>query len=160
MGVSEAVRVDGGARSPKRGQGPRRRAAPSEGGAASVEFALLLPILLLMLLGTMDLGLALYNKSVLTNASREGARAGIVLRSPKLSSAQIEGIVSARTGAGLISPLATDAPTVRVTGAGGAYPAPLTVSVEYTFKGVLMGPLMQTLGRNWTLHASTQMVNE
>ncbi len=121
---------------------------------------MLLPVLLLLLVGTMDLGLALYNKSVLAHASREGARAGIVLRSPKLNSAQIQGIVTSRTGAGLISPVATDAPTVTVTGAGGAYPAPLTVSVEYRFKGVLLGPLMHSLGSTWTLQASTQMVNE
>ncbi len=122
--------------------------------------ALLLPLLLLLLLGAMDLGLALYNKSVLAHASREGARAGIVLRSPKLSSGQIQSLGSARTGAGLISPVATDPPTVSVTGAGGAYPATLTVSVEYRFKGVLLGPLMQSLGSTWTLRASTQMVNE
>lgn len=131
-----------------------------EAGVASVEFALLLPVLLLLLLGTLDLGLALYNKAVITHASREGARAGIVLRNPKLSAAEIQGIVNTRTQSALISPLATDAPKVVVTGAGAAYPNTLTVSVEYTFKGVLLGALMQTLGKTWTLHASTQMVNE
>lgn len=46
----------------------------SERGAASVEFALLVPILIMILLGIMEFGRA-YNVQVsLTNAAREGAR--------------------------------------------------------------------------------------
>ena len=40
---------------------------------ALVEFALLLPILLVLILGAMDLGRIFYVKTVLTNAAREGA---------------------------------------------------------------------------------------
>lgn len=40
---------------------------------ALVEFALLLPILLVLILGAMDLGRVFYFKIVLTNAAREGA---------------------------------------------------------------------------------------
>jgi len=40
---------------------------------ALVEFALLFPILLLLILGVMDLGRMFYTKMVLTNAAREGA---------------------------------------------------------------------------------------
>lgn len=46
-------------------------------GAALVEFALLLPLLLLLVAGSIEFGLIFYNKQVITNASREGARAGI-----------------------------------------------------------------------------------
>lgn len=49
----------------------------SQGGQAIIEFALVLPILLLILGGIIELGILFYNKQVLTNASREGARAGI-----------------------------------------------------------------------------------
>ena len=49
----------------------------SERGAVIVEFAILLPFLLSILVGTVEFGLLFYNKQVLTNASREGARAGI-----------------------------------------------------------------------------------
>jgi hypothetical protein len=48
-----------------------------EKGAAFIEFALVLPILLTIFVGVLDVGLLLYNQQVLTNASREGARAGI-----------------------------------------------------------------------------------
>ncbi len=40
---------------------------------ALVEFALLLPLLLVLILGAMDLGRVFYYKIVLTNAAREGA---------------------------------------------------------------------------------------
>jgi Flp pilus assembly protein TadG len=40
---------------------------------ALVEFALILPILLMLILGAMDFGRMYYTKIVLTNAAREGA---------------------------------------------------------------------------------------
>jgi uncharacterized protein (UPF0333 family) len=40
---------------------------------ALVEFALLLPLLLVLIIGAMDLGRVFYFKIVLTNAAREGA---------------------------------------------------------------------------------------
>mgnify|MGYP002639395497 CR=1 FL=1 len=47
-------------------------------GGAAVEFAIVLPLLALILFGTIDFALLFYNKQVITNASREGARAAIV----------------------------------------------------------------------------------
>ncbi|MEI8032372.1 MAG: TadE family protein [Chlorobiaceae bacterium] len=41
-----------------------------------VEFALILPVFLLLLFGVISFSVALYNKTVLTMATREGARAG------------------------------------------------------------------------------------
>ena len=46
-------------------------------GVAAVEFAIVLPFLVLLVFGTIEFGLMFYNKQVITNASREGARAGI-----------------------------------------------------------------------------------
>jgi Flp pilus assembly protein TadG len=61
----------------------------SERGAAAVEFALLAPILVMLLLGIMEFGRA-YNAQVsLTNAAREGVRVMAVTNNP----------VSARTAA-------------------------------------------------------------
>ena len=45
-------------------------------GASAVEFALVLPILIVLLFGIVEFGLLMYNKAVITNASREGARDG------------------------------------------------------------------------------------
>jgi len=47
-------------------------------GVAAVEFAICLPILILLLFGLIEFGLLFYNQQVITNASREGVRAGIV----------------------------------------------------------------------------------
>lgn len=47
-------------------------------GVASIEFAIVLPLLALIAFGSCEFGLLLYNKQVIVNASREGARAGIV----------------------------------------------------------------------------------
>ena len=52
----------------------------NQSGVAAVEFAIILPLLLLVIFGIIELSLYLFNKHVITNASREGARAGIVAR--------------------------------------------------------------------------------
>jgi Flp pilus assembly protein TadG len=55
-----------------------RRHAKHRRGQALVEFALILPIFLLILMGIFDLGRAVYYSSTLSNAAREAAREGIV----------------------------------------------------------------------------------
>jgi Flp pilus assembly protein TadG len=47
-----------------------------ERGAAAVEFALVLPVLLMIVLGTIDWGWYFFVSQVVTNAAREGARVG------------------------------------------------------------------------------------
>jgi Flp pilus assembly protein TadG len=47
-------------------------------GQSLVEFALVLPIFLLLMSGMLDLGLALYTNMTVANATREGARVGVV----------------------------------------------------------------------------------
>lgn len=46
-------------------------------GAAAVELAIILPFLVVLVFGMIEFGIMFYDKAVLTNASREGARAGI-----------------------------------------------------------------------------------
>ncbi|NJD57226.1 MAG: pilus assembly protein [Nitrospirae bacterium] len=53
-----------------------------QSGASAVEFAILLPFLVLLVFGIIEFGLLLYNQQVITNASREGARAAIVGHCP------------------------------------------------------------------------------
>ncbi len=50
-----------------------------QNGVAALEFAIVLPVLAVILFGILDFALLFYNKQVLTNASREGARAAIVV---------------------------------------------------------------------------------
>lgn len=51
-------------------------------GQAMVEFALVLPIFVLLLVGMMDFGFALYSRMSVINAAREGARAAITAPNP------------------------------------------------------------------------------
>jgi Flp pilus assembly protein TadG len=130
-------------------------------GAAAVEFALILPILLLVFFGMIELSLALYDKAILTNASREGARAGIVLSSPKMTDAQIRAVVLNYTNGSLISLGTTTAPTVTVIQSNPAsFPNALRVTVSYTYKGLGVGTMLAALGSPIVLTSSTLMVNE
>ncbi len=45
-------------------------------GAAAVEFALVLPLFVLIFLGMLELGRGLHVQQVITQAAREGARLG------------------------------------------------------------------------------------
>jgi hypothetical protein len=49
----------------------------NQNGAAMVEFAFILPLLLILICGVIEFGVMFYDKAVITNASREGVRAGI-----------------------------------------------------------------------------------
>jgi len=102
----------------------------NERGAVAAEFALLLPVILLILFGTIEFGMIMYSREVITNASREGARAGIVQVSPKPTAGAITTIATTYlTGTG-INPANV---TITVTGAGGVNPATLTVQATYRY---------------------------
>ncbi len=49
---------------------------PADRGAAAVEFALVLPLLMMLVMGGIDWGFYFFQAQVVTNAAREGARAG------------------------------------------------------------------------------------
>jgi hypothetical protein len=62
----------------------KRRFLRREHGAATVEFAIVAILLLTLVFGIIEFGILMFDKHVLTNASREGARAGVVMRIPRL----------------------------------------------------------------------------
>ena len=63
-------------------------------GATVVEFAIIIPIVLIFIFGIIEFSLLLFNKQVITNACREGAREGIVVRSPtRLSDYDIKKVI-------------------------------------------------------------------
>ena len=140
-----------------------------QGGATAVEFALVLPLLLLLVFAILEFGLVLYNKAVITNASREAARYGVVMRTPKHTSDEIEQKALDYCSNFLVSlsPSDTTDPTVSnpsvtvpIPGAGGSFGQPLTVTVNYTFSGLGLGTLLSPLTGPITLTATTVMTNE
>jgi hypothetical protein len=108
-----------------------------------------------------ECSLALYDKAVITNASREAARAGIVLRTPKLTKTQIANVASNYCQNNLISFAQNVSPTVLVTDNGtNTFGTPLSVSVSYVYTGLGFGQLINALSGPITLSAITTMNNE
>jgi Flp pilus assembly protein TadG len=58
-----------------------RRLSHEESGASAVEMVMVLPILMIMLGGIIDFGLAYWQQHVLTSAARQGARAASLYQS-------------------------------------------------------------------------------
>ena len=128
----------------------------SESGASAVEFALLLPVLMMILFGIIEFGLALYRQAILTNASREGARLGIVQSVPPITTAQIDAVIdNYLTPAGI-----TPGNVARTIVAGGVTgtPVQVTLTLPYTFT-VLPG-LVTGLAPVINLTARTEMRHE
>ena len=59
-------------------------------GSNIVEFAFVMPLLLILVFGIIDFSIGLYDKAVITNAVREGARSGIVFAPTRLTEPQVE----------------------------------------------------------------------
>ena len=64
-----------------------------EGGQALVEFAFVLPILLLLLVTIIDFGIIFYVQMTVSNAAWEGARAGATIVDPSQGDQEIIGAV-------------------------------------------------------------------
>ncbi|MBR7960357.1 pilus assembly protein [Burkholderia vietnamiensis] len=127
-------------------------------GVVSLEFALMLPFLLMVLIGIIDVSLLLCDKAVITNASREAARAGVVLRVPMLTTIQIANVALGYTQNSLVSGGAATPPTVTVTQANGTTSgSALTVTVTYTYSGMVLGTALSALTGPVTISASSVM---
>lgn len=108
------------------------RSQSCDRGAAAVEFAIVVPLLLLILLALVDFGRLFFVQVSLAGASREGARAASVGR----SAADVATVVQASSpGVARVSSLgASTALTVlqgACTGTPGAQTSAVTVSVPF-----------------------------
>ncbi len=136
----------------------RRRSSSDYRGSAAVEFAIILPILLLIIFSVIEFSLALYDKAVITNAAREAARAGVVVRKTRLTAAEIETVANNYLGSRLIS-FGAATPTITVSGAGVSG-ANLSVTVDYTFTGLGVGPVLSAITGPVVLSSRATMINE
>ncbi|MGC4122013.1 MAG: pilus assembly protein [Myxococcales bacterium] len=91
----------------------RHRQARNQQGASAVEFALVLPLLLLLVMGTIDWGYYFFTEQIVVNASREGARAGSLATLGDASSQASVAAAQYLTRAGLDSSRATILATPR-----------------------------------------------
>lgn len=85
-----------------------RMKADADRGAAAVEFGLLLPLILLIVLGIIDFGGMLHAQVTLTQAAREGARVAALQQTPD------EAEIDTRTKDAIVSPLLKDKAKVTV----------------------------------------------
>jgi Flp pilus assembly protein TadG len=111
-----------------------------ERGSAAVEFALLLPILLLLLLALVQVGVIARDSLVLTQASRAGAR-----------EAAVQGTMEAVDEAVRAAAVGLDPDRISVVATwSGARGAPVTVDVAYE------APVASLLA-GWLLPASVSL---
>lgn len=129
----------------------------NQNGAALVEFAIVLPLLLMLIFGMIEFSVLLYDKAMITNASREGARAGIVYSFPTpVTTAEITQTVNNYLQTHLISLGGASAPTItagQCTGTG----TPLTVTVTYPYNFLVLPNLATSVPGSITLNAQTIM---
>lgn len=101
-----------------------------ERGVAAAELAILLPVLLLILFGTIEFGMMMYGREVVTNAAREGARYGIVAQAPPVTAAQmITQATNYLTGTG-VNPASV---VFTVPACCGATGTPVTMAATYNY---------------------------
>lgn len=116
----------------------RAKIFKEEKGAAAVEFAIVLPLLVLIVFGTMEFSLLMFNKQVITNAAREGARKAIIYRNPPVSNAEISNVVYEYCKGQLITfgdaSTALESPIIkRTTNSEGDEMVKVIVSYKYDF---------------------------
>ena len=144
-------------------------------GSQAVEFALVLPFLVLVIFAVIDFGIIAYNKAVITNASREAARRGIILSAATWNTDTIkqvacnyarDALITVSTGTRTSTCSGTADPVVAVTPATApAFADPVTVTVTYSVNGFSLGTWLSlgttsNVGSPLTLTASTQMNHE
>jgi Flp pilus assembly protein TadG len=66
-----------------------------ERGVAAVEFALILPVLVLLLMAILDWGYYFYMAETVVNAAREGARVGVIQSTESAAETQAEATATA-----------------------------------------------------------------
>lgn len=115
------------------------RRARKEDGQALVEFAITLPLLLLLLLGIVDFARAWNVYQVLTDAGREGTRNAVVDN----GSTQADVKLIIRTAAARAGISLSDSDITIAEGAGRGDPTTITISYQHNlrFVGGLFGVL-------------------
>jgi Flp pilus assembly protein TadG len=115
-----------------------------EKGAELIEFALVFPLLLLVMVGIMDFGLLFQRYETVTNAAREGARVAVL---PGYAQADVQ----ARVTQYLATAGLTETPTFAYTApqalnVGGACVTITGVTVGYPYQYLFIGKITTLFG--------------
>lgn len=130
----------------------------SERGAELIEFALVFPVLLLVVLGIVDFGFLFQRMEVITNAAREGARIAVL---PAYSTADVQArvcnyvqtggvpVTSCSPPGGGGNPI-IDVTNVSIPVAGATPMSGKRVQVTYTHSYIFIGPIASWFGGTFT----------
>jgi Flp pilus assembly protein TadG len=138
----------------------------SERGAALLEAAITLPMLLLIAVGIFEFGRAYQTWQILTNAAREGARMAVL---PDPTPGNVETRVRDYMQAGQLSEAGTAAVDVNRSATMTVNGAPVSVSqvsIDYPFSFIVLQPVARlvapttSLGGAVVMHAQALMRNE
>ncbi len=125
-------------------------------GSAIVEMAMVLPIFILLVVGIVEFGRVLMVQQVITNAAREGARAGsIYITDAEATSNATSVSQNYITASGVNINLVTVTPTLTTT---GGLPA-LQVLVDYNY-GSLLPSFIPGIPETLILRATAVMRRE
>jgi Flp pilus assembly protein TadG len=127
-----------------------RRCDRSIRGQSLVEFALVLPVFLLLLIGVTEFGRAWMTRNILTGASREAVRIAAVQGNAATALSRANNILSSAGISGASVNIADD---------GTPY-GTCSVTVSYVFPVSVVGFLPGLGGTNFTLSTSTSMRKE
>ena len=144
---ADAMPLPGDAR--RRGPGdarPMRRPTTTKStrrGQALVEFTLVAGLLLMLLIGIIQFGIAYSNQEQITDASREGARRAVINRSQGQVGMVNAGITAARNAASSLDQGQLLVDVSSQTGTWGAGDA-ITVKVEYPYDISILGLVVKS----------------
>jgi Flp pilus assembly protein TadG len=139
------------------GAGRRRHAARDERGQALVEFALVAPILLLLILGMVDFARAWSAYEIITYQARQGARMAVVDNSATTEADVLQAIRDGMS-AGSLDPSTA---TITITGFRAGRGEPATVQIDYPFSLMFAGRFLGWLtGEDLVLSTQFVMRNE
>jgi Flp pilus assembly protein TadG len=130
----------------------------SEDGQALVEFALVLPVLLLLVLGLVEFSRAWNTQQVLTDAARESLRSSVVAN-PNFTYDAMLGVINQSLRRASLDP---ERAQVTVEGWKTGTGTPAHIRIEYLYEFGFFGPLVgwATGDRSLALSTSFVMRNE
>lgn len=132
------------------GKPSMRRYDESVRGQSLVEFALVLPVFLLLLIGIAEFGRAWMTRNILTGASREAVRIAAVQGNTASALSRANTILSSAGISGASVNIADD----------GVPYGTCSVTVSYAFPVSVAGFLPGLMGTNFTLSTATTMRKE
>jgi Flp pilus assembly protein TadG len=131
-------------------------------GAAAVEFAIVLPLLILILFGIIEFSVAFFDKAVITNASREGARVGMLFKSGTRNAASEDPIINSTIDNYIASNLISFGSTpvtasTTISRTGFSVGDTLTVTVSYPYSYLVIPGFITAITNPVNITATTIM---